>query len=49
MKGREEMRKIIVAEFTRLGINQFSGDEVAHLVRQMPGPEIADSNPDDKD
>lgn len=42
-QGREAMRDMVVAEFARLGLNQFSGDEVAHLVARMPGPQVFDS------
>ena len=42
VKGREAMREMIVREFDRLGSGMFSAVEVAHLVLQMPGPQVAE-------
>ena len=42
IKGREAMREIIVLETDKLGSGMLSGYEIATLVQQMPGPQLAD-------
>jgi hypothetical protein len=40
IKGAKKMREILAAEFAKLGIGTFSGDEVAELIQRAPGPLI---------
>ena len=40
VKGIKAMRELVVQEFDRLGASTFSGDEIAKLVHQMPGPQL---------
>lgn len=42
--GREAMRRMVVAEFEKLGSGSFEAIEVAILVQQMPGPQVSDDD-----
>ena len=44
VRGREEMRNMIAREFMRLQVATFSGAEIARLVLQMPGPQVAEDS-----
>ncbi len=37
-RGVEALRKMLYSEFTRLGIGQFTGFDVAHLIRGATAP-----------
>ncbi len=38
VKGIEAMRRVLVREFANLGGSQFTGEEIASLIQQAPGP-----------
>jgi len=37
-KGADALKAVLITEFTRLGVGQFSGDDVAYLIAQCPVP-----------
>lgn len=40
IQGARGMRQALVDEFARLGMHSFSGDEIAQLIANAPGPLI---------
>jgi hypothetical protein len=44
-EGVKAMRDLLAQEFERLGWGAFTGDEIALLIRQAPGPRHAEDEP----
>lgn len=46
IEGVKATKELLAQEFERFGSSEFSGDEIAALIRQAPGPKLEDQQQD---